>query len=185
MSQCGLGAQQARFGAAVASGHAILSSVSATCRRLQLRSLAMVQGEAAGHRLTADSDRSEGSAALSNGRHVLQFSNNLRTAHSPVPAPAATVNEAISKTSGRHLLGGAGPGARVYNDQGATQGVNVVRPVASAACCAQAGYGWWNGAKSLRSGLSCGGACPVDCVYKGQCLTTGSCARTVTVCGER
>ena len=34
-----------------------------------------------------------------------------------------------ANTSGRSLLGGAGPGVRVYNDQGATQGVNVVRPV--------------------------------------------------------
>ena len=62
----------------------------------------------------------QGEAALSNGRHVLQFSNNLRTAGSPVPAPAATVNEAISKTGGRRKLAGEGPGARVYNDQGIT-----------------------------------------------------------------
>ena len=47
---------------------------------------------------------------------------------------------------GRKLMG-EGPGARTYNDQGATQGVNVVRPAGSVACCAQAGYGWWRGAK--------------------------------------
>ena len=161
----------------------------------------------------------QGEAALSNGRHVLQFSNNLRTAHSPVPAPAATVNEAISKTSGRRKLAGdgpgpriysdqangrrlagegpgpriysdqgtgrrlagegpgartyndqgttgrrlagEGPGARTYNDQGATQGVNVVRPVGNVACCAQAGYGCWRGAKPSRDGASCSGNCPI------------------------
>ena len=107
---------------------------------------------------TIDAIVVQGEAALSNDRHILQFSNNLRTAGSPVPAPAATVNEGISKTSGRRKLAGEGPGvrvysdqatgrrlagegpgARVYNDQGATQGVNVVRPAGRVACCTQAG----------------------------------------------
>ena len=74
--------------------------------------------------------------------------------------------ESISNISVRRVLAGVGPGARVYNDQGTTQGVNVVRPVATVACCAQAACGWWEGAKSLRIGLPCGGACPMDCMKR-------------------
>ena len=40
-----------------------------------------------------------------------------------------------STVQGRKLKG-VGPGARVYNDQGTTQGVNVVRLAGSVACCA-------------------------------------------------
>ena len=76
--------------------------------------LAVLQGEAAGSGMAADvagGGRSEGSPMVPNGRHVLQFSNGLRAAHSPVPAPPATVNQAESYMSGRRRLAGAGPGA--------------------------------------------------------------------------
>lgn len=117
--------------------------------------MAVLQGEAEGRRLTADipgGGRSEGSAVVQSGRHVLLFSNNLRAAHSPVPAPAATVNQAMSYTSGWRRLAGEGPGAagagettaavtgrrlagegpgvRVYDEKAAS----VVRPVMSVAC---------------------------------------------------
>ena len=85
---------------------------------------AVVQGEAAGRRLSAGvrrGGRSQEPAVGHNNRHVLQVP------HYPVPAAAATLNQAMSHASGRRRLAGEGPGAA---GAGETTALNTGRRLA-------------------------------------------------------